>query len=83
MPDLTFDDLNAQFDDLQAAVTKEETDVQAYIDSLKAQLASGAPVTVAQLTALSTKFAGVKTMVTGFDLNNSVPPVVPAPLPTV
>lgn len=72
MADLTLNDINAQFDDLQAAVVKEETDVQAFIDFLKAK--PGGP-TPADWQALSDKIGGVKSMVTTFDINNTTPPV--------
>ncbi len=78
---VTIDSLNTQFDDLQAAVVKEQADVKAYIDSLKAQVAAGTAVTQEQLDALSAKATGIKDMVTQFDINNSQPAVTPAPLP--
>lgn len=79
---MTIDDLNTAFDALQAAFAKEETDVTAYVASLKAQIASGVPVTQDQLDALGAKFVGLNAMVTNFDINTTAPPVPPAPLPT-
>lgn len=86
MPDqtpVTIDFISAQFDDLQAAVVKEETDVTTYVSGLKAQIATGVPVTQEQLDALSAKFTGLKSMVSDFDLTTTAPPAPPAPLPTV
>ena len=78
---VTIDFINTQFDTLQAAVTKEQSDVTAFITALKAQVGSGVPVTQAQLDALSAKAAGMNTMVSTFDVNTTTPPVVPAPIP--
>ncbi len=80
---LNLDGVNKQFDDLQAAVVKEQNDVGAFIASLKAQVAAGAGVTQDQLDALATKAGATKDMVSTFDINNSEPVVVPDPLPPV
>ncbi len=79
----SIDDINKQFDDLQAAVTKEESDVTTFIAGLKAQIAAGSPVTQDQLDALSAKITGLSSMVGNFDVNTVTPPVAPAPLPPV
>lgn len=74
---MTIQDLNKQFDDLQAAVVKEQADVTAFIAAVKAQ---GNVATQEQLDALGAKFAGVTKMVTDFDINTTAAPVPPAPL---
>lgn len=81
-PTVTIDSLNQQFDDLQAAVAKEEADVTTFIAALKAQVGSGVAVTQAQLDALSAKFTGLNSMVANFDVNTTAPPNPPAPIPT-
>jgi len=80
---MTIADVNKQFDDLQAAVQKEQTDVGNYISDLKAQVAAGAAVTQAQLDALGTKAGAITKMVSDFDINTAAPPVVVPPLPPV
>jgi len=83
MADLTIADINTQFDDLQAAVVKEQADVTNYVQGLKDKIAAGGTVTQADLQALSTKISGVKDMVTQFDINTTAAPVTPEPLPPV
>jgi hypothetical protein len=78
---MTIDDVNAQFDTLQAAVTKEEADVTTYVAALKAQVAAGGPVTQAQLDALGAKFSGITNTVTQFDINTTAPPAPVPPIP--
>lgn len=77
---MTIDEVSQQFDDLQAAVVKEEADVTAFIAAIKAQ---GGVATQAQLDALGAKFAGVTKMVKDFDINTTTPPAPPPPLPPV
>lgn len=78
---MTIDDLNTQFDALQAAFSKAAADAGQYITDLKAQLAAGVQVTQAQLDALGAKFADLNTQVATFDINNTEPPVVVPPPP--
>lgn len=75
---MTIQEVNSQFDDLQAAVVKEEADVTTFIAAVKAQ---GGVVTQEQLDALGAKFTGLKDMVTNFDINTTAAPVPPPPLP--
>lgn len=86
MPDtngnLTIDEVNSQFDDLQSAVNKFGADSASVITSLKAQISAGTPVTPAQLTALGARFKAVTDAVNAFDINTTDSPVVPdAPVP--
>ncbi len=78
---MTIDEVNAQFDTLQASVDKEQTDVGTYITDLKAQVAAGSPVTQAQLDALGAKAAGLNQSVQTFDINNTEPPAPVPPVP--
>lgn len=77
---MTIDDVNAQFDTLQATVQTEETDVTAYVAGLKAQVASGGPVTQAQLDALGAKFSGLNSTIQQFDINTTQTPL---PVPVI
>jgi len=79
----TIADLNQQFDDLQAAVVKEETDLTTYIQGLKDKIAAGGLVTQDDLEALSGKVTGLNQMVSNFDINTTEAPVPPPPLPPV
>lgn len=75
---MTIDQVNAQFDDLQAAVATTETDLTTFIQGLKDQLAAGVPITQAQLDALGAGITGLAASVRQFDINTTAPPV-PAP----
>jgi len=75
---MTIDEVNIQFDNLQAAVTKEQADLKAYIQGLKDQIAAGIPITQAQLDALGAKASGLADAVTQFDINTTEP-VIPVP----
>ena len=74
---MTIDEVNAQFDDLQAAVATAETNITAYIKTLKDQIAAGIPITQAQLDALGAGLTGLAKGVRDFDINTTTPPVVP------
>lgn len=76
---MTIDEVNAQYDNLQAAILKEEADVIAFIAKVKA---NGGVVTQGQLDALGQKFMDTAKMVTDFDINTTADPSPPAPLPT-
>lgn len=78
---MTIDEVNAQFDALQAAFTKAAGDASTFITDLKAQIAAGSAVTPAQLDALGANLAGLLTQVQTFDINNTEPPVVVPPVP--
>ena len=81
-PSVTIDQVNQQYDDLQAAVDKEHSDLTTYIQGLKDQLTRGNPVTQAQLDALSARITGTTKMVQDFDINTTQPPAPPTtPLP--
>jgi len=71
---MTIDEVNAQFDNLQAAFTKAATDASQYITDLKAQVAAGTPVSQAQLDALGANLAALTDQVATFDINNTEPP---------
>lgn len=74
-------EVNAQFDNLQAAVTTAETDLTAYINGLKAQIAAGVPITQAQLDALGANVQALAASVTQFDINTTAPPTPVPPVP--
>jgi len=74
---MTIDEVNAQFDDLQAAVGTAETNITAYVKTLKDQIAAGSPVTAAQLDALGAGLAGLAKGVREFDINTTAPPAIP------
>jgi hypothetical protein len=78
---MTIDEVNAQFDALQAAFNKAATDAGKYITDLKAQVAAGTPVTQAQLDALGGNLTALNTAVQQFDINNTEPPVIVPPPP--
>lgn len=78
---MTITEVNAQFDTLQASFNQAATDASKYIADLKAQVASGAPVTQAQLDALGANLQGLNAAVQQFDINNTEP-VIPIPAPT-
>ena len=78
---MTIDEVNAQFDNLQAAVTKAEADLTAFIQSIKDQIAAGVPVTQAQLDALGANIKALADGVNQFDINTTAPPSVPVVIP--
>jgi hypothetical protein len=78
----TIDQVNKQFDDLQAAVTAEQARVTDDIAALKAQIAAGSPVTQAQLDAIGDRMTNIISAVSNFDINTPAPPVIP-PSPPV
>lgn len=79
----TFDQVVAQFGLLKDAFGKAAEDSSKYIADLKAQVASGVPVTQDQLDALGSNMTDLTAAVTQFDVTNSEPVVIPAPLPIV
>ena len=78
---MTIDEVNAQFDQLQAAFAKAATDASTYITDLKAQVAVGVPITQAQLDALGSNLTTLTSAVATFDINNTEPAVVPVVIP--
>ncbi len=78
---MTIDEVNAQFDDLQTAVTKEQGDIGTYIQGLKDQIAAGNAVTPAQLDALGAKIKGLTDGVAAFDIMTTATPAVSVPIP--
>ena len=78
---MTIDEVNSQFDALQAAFNKAATDASTYITDLKAQVAAGTPVTQAQLDALGGNLTALNSAVQTFDINNTEPPAVVPPVP--
>ncbi len=78
---MTIDEVNAQFDNLQAAVTKEQGDIATFIQGLKDQIAAGIAVTPAQLDALGAKLTGLTDSVAQFDINTTAPPIPVPPIP--
>jgi len=78
---MTIDEVNAQADLLEAAQVKAFADAGKYIADLKAQVASGVPVTQAQLDALGDHLKSLTTATTEFDINNTEP-VAEIPPPT-
>ena len=78
----TIDQVNTQFDNLQAALTKGFAAWKAEVAALKAQIAAGSPVTQAQLDALGAKGDALLAAVTNFDINTPDNPIIP-PTPSV
>jgi uncharacterized coiled-coil protein SlyX len=78
---MTIDEVNAQFDNLQAAVNKAEADLTAFIQTLKDQIAAGVPITQAQLDALGSNIKALADGVAQFDINTTSPPSVPVVIP--
>ncbi len=78
---MTIDEVNAQFDNLQTAVATAESDLTAFINGLKAQVAAAVPITQAQLDALGAGVSGLAASVTQFDINTTTPPTPVPPIP--
>lgn len=79
----TIDQINTQFDNLQAAVVAEQARVTADISALKAQIAAGVPVTQEQMDALGAKMTALTDSVGTFDINTPAPPVIEPTPPVV